>query len=156
MTQLLQSGELESHIRTVLNPAYKHRYTKMITSVQTHLVPLGVKIGEVSFGPQAIFGGYFIWLEMPNNINAETVTEIAKSQENLIVAPGHIFEVAGDDSVKFPSSIRLCFSWEEVEDLEESILRLKRVVEDVLTGKEGVKGKGADKSSAKQDLGEFQ
>jgi DNA-binding transcriptional MocR family regulator len=155
MTQLLKSGELETHIQTVLCPAYKHRYTTMITSIQTHLVPLGVKIGEVSFGPQAIFGGYFIWLEMPNNINAETVTEMAKSQENLIVAPGRIFEVSGDDSVRFPSSIRLCFSWEEVEGLDESIVRLKRVVEDVLAAKEVVKVRGADGSSMKQDLGEF-
>ncbi|CZR63322.1 related to aminotransferase [Phialocephala subalpina] len=156
MTELLKTGELETHIQTVLCPAYKARYDLMITSIQTLLVPLGVEIGEVSFGEKAVFGGYFIWLEMPDNANIESITDLAKSQENLIVAPGHIFEVSTDSSVKFERSIRLCFAWEEEADLKESIVRLARVIRDVKDGKKGGKEKLGDKSSIKQDLGEFQ
>jgi len=157
MTELIKSGELETNIKNILCPAYKRRYEIMISEIEELLVPLGVKIGEVSFGDKAVFGGYFIWLEMPDNISAETVTDLAKSQENLIVAPGHIFEVSNDSSIQFPTSIRLCFAWEEEEDLKESIVRLARVVKDVLDRKGvGAKEKKGDKSTIKQDLGEFQ
>lgn len=154
MAELLKSGEMESHIQKVLCPAYKNRYEIMIASIQALLVPLGVKVGEVSFGEKAVFGGYFIWLEMPENVNAETVTDLAKSQENLIVAPGHIFEVSTDSSVQFERSIRLCFAWEEEADLKESIVRLARVIKDV--GKKVGNEKVGGKSTVKQDLGEFQ
>ncbi len=125
--------------------------------VQELLVPLGVKVGEVSFGDKAVFGGYFIWLDMPDNVSAETVTDVAKTQENLIVAPGYIFEVSNDSRVQFERCIRLCFSWEEEADLKEAITRLARVVKDVMDGKRGIpKKNGANTSKIKPNLGEFQ
>ncbi|KAE8450457.1 hypothetical protein EG329_006533 [Mollisiaceae sp. DMI_Dod_QoI] len=157
MFELLKSGEMETHIQEILCPAYKKRYEIMIAEIEELLVPLGVKVGEVSFGDKAVFGGYFIWLNMPDRISAETVTDVAKTQENLIVAPGHIFEVSNDSRVQFERCIRLCFSWEEEADLKEAITRLARVVKDVMDGKSGIpKENGANKSKLKQDLGEFQ
>jgi DNA-binding transcriptional MocR family regulator len=155
MYELLQSGDLEHHIETVLKPAYQSRYETMIHAIRTYLVPLGVKIGEVSYGEQAIFGGYFIWLELPREVTADEVASRSKQQENLIVAPGRIFEVSTDPSVKFENSLRLCFAWEEDVDMREGVVRLGRVVkniQDKVPWKQQVVGKD---DLIKKDLGEF-
>lgn len=149
VSELLRSGDLEHHIETVLKPAYKKRYETMIDAINTYLVPQGVKVGEVSYGEKAVFGGYFIWLELPECLSADEVTERSKQQENLIVAPGRIFEVSTDSSIKFDGSIRLCFAWEEEIDMREGVARLGKVIRDV---KDGVSWK---QKVAEKDLGEF-
>ncbi|CZT07328.1 related to aminotransferase [Rhynchosporium agropyri] len=159
MAVLLKNGELQSHIKDVLNPTYKRRYESMLEAIQTHLVPLNVKVGEVNFEGKAVFGGYFIWLELPKDTSARLIAERAKEKENLIVAPGHVFEVSGDSSIQFKNSLRLCFSWEEEADLKEAVFRLARVVKD--NGDDsGLSsrniGVGVDNQDMKQDLGEFQ
>jgi len=156
MAQLLKTGDLQTHIEKILNPAYQKRYEIMVNAIEQHLVPLSVRLGEVSFEGKDVFGGYFIWLELPSHVTATKVAERAKEKENLIVAPGHIFEVQGDDSVKFENSLRLCFSWEEEADLEEGIVRLTRIVKDVRNGESGeTEGGKAVKQGVVQDLGEF-
>ncbi len=157
MAELLKSEELQTHIEKTLRPAYKKRYEIMIEAIKKYLVPLGVKVGEVSFEGKAVFGGYFIWLELPQQASAELVATRAKQDENLIVAPGHIFEVSNDASVQFPNSLRLCFAWEEESDLEEAVLRLARIVKDLGDGAAfSSKERGIDQQPLKQDLGEFQ
>jgi len=156
MAQLLKTGDLQTHIEKILKPANQKRYEIMMKAIKQHLIPLGVRLGEVSFEGKDVFGGYFIWLELPNDVGAAKMVEMAKEKENLIVAPGHIFEVQGDDSVKFENSLRLCFSWEEEGDLEEGVLRLARAVKNVRGGKSGRAQDGrADKTGVEQDLGEF-
>ncbi|KAK0119610.1 hypothetical protein ONS95_011050 [Cadophora gregata] len=155
MSELLKSGELQNHIEKILKPAYQKRYEIMIEAVKKHLIPLGVTVGEVSFESKAVFGGYFIWLELPQNTSAELVVTKAKLDENLIVAPGHLFEVSNDLSVQFQQSLRLCFAWEAESDLEEGIVRLARVLKDNGTGSLR-KVPEVDPLSASQDLAEFQ
>lgn len=156
MAQLLKTGDLQTNIEKILNPAYQKRYEIMMNAIKQHLIPLGVRLGEVSFQGKDVFGGYFIWFELPSDVGAAKVAEIAKEKENLIVAPGHIFEVQGDDSMKFENSLRLCFSWEEEGDLEEGVLRLARAVKNVRGGKSGgAQGGRADEKGVEQDLGEF-
>ena len=102
------------------------------------LIPLGVTIVENTLnGKDGVAGGYFIWIELPKGVDAEVVTSEAKSEEELIVAPGKIFEVQGDESIKFPNGLRLCFAWEAEEDLDEGVSRLARVVKKVIEGKSG-------------------
>jgi len=156
MTELLKIGELEKHIKEVLNPAYKRRYEIIMEAIEKELVPLGVTVGEVSAGDMGVFGGYFIWLELPRGMSAEKVTKRAKEEENLIVAPGHIFEVENDESIKFENSIRLCFAWEEEADLEEGVKRLGEVVRDVKhVAAESMRENGRQSQGLKEDLGEF-
>ncbi|PBP19226.1 hypothetical protein BUE80_DR009861 [Diplocarpon rosae] len=145
MAELLQNGELQAHIETVLKPAYKRRYEVMVEAIATYLVPLGVTLGEVSFEGKAVFGGYFIWLHLPKYASAQRVTERAAQQENVTVAPGRIFEVAHDPSLQFENSLRVCFAWEAEADLQESIVRLARVVKDI--------GDGSSPSSDERELG---
>ncbi|KAL2070447.1 hypothetical protein VTL71DRAFT_13473 [Oculimacula yallundae] len=157
MTELLKHGILQSHIEKVLNPAYKRRYEIMLEAIQKNLVPLGVSVGEVSFEGKAVFGGYFIWLELPKNTSAALVVERAKENENLVVSPGYAFEVSSDPSVQFKNSLRVCFSWEEEDDLKDSILRLARVVKEVGNGTSSSSNSiNVDKQVKQQDLGEFQ
>jgi DNA-binding transcriptional MocR family regulator len=134
VTELLKSGDLERHIDGVLNPTYKRRYEITTQAIQKYLAPLGIRVGEVSSQGNDVFGGYFIWLELPSTVAAEAVARESKQEENLIVAPGHIFEVSNDPSIKFENSLRVCFSWEGEEELEEGILRLARVVSSVKDG----------------------
>lgn len=157
MAELLKYGELQNHIEKVLKPAYKKRYEIMVDAIQKYLIPLGVKLGEVSFEGKAVFGGYFIWLELPKTASAELVTERARQEEGLIIAPGHIFEVSNDPSVQFENSLRLCFSWEEERDLEEGIERLATVIKNVNNGIGPLSSEsGLGKQDIKQGLGEFQ
>jgi DNA-binding transcriptional MocR family regulator len=155
VTELLKSGDLERHIDGVLNPAYKRRYETMIQAIKKYLIPLGVRVGEVSSQGNDVFGGYFIWLELPETVAAEDVAGRSKQEENLIVAPGHIFEVFNDPSIKFENSLRVCFSWEGEEDLEEGIARLARVVSDVKDGIAVPMHNEPDVEGFQKDLGEF-
>jgi DNA-binding transcriptional MocR family regulator len=157
MAELLRSGELERHIKEVLNPAYEKRYGIMTRAIRQHLVPLEIKQGEVTADGKDIFGGYFLWLELPRDVSAKVVADVAKVEENLIVAPGYIFEVENDPSIKFQNSIRLCFSWEEEADLEDGIERLARVVRNVRDGMpREMKGEGLGENGTKGEIGEFQ
>jgi DNA-binding transcriptional MocR family regulator len=145
VNELLISEDLEAHIQNTLIPAYKRRYEFMVSAITKYLTPLGTSLGETSFSSTSsssdgVFGGYFIWIDLPSDLNAEIVALKAREQENLIVAPGKLFEVYGDDSVTFTNSIRLCFSWEEEEDLAEGVKRLGKAMQAVREN--GASGKG--------------
>jgi DNA-binding transcriptional MocR family regulator len=160
MCELLKSGALQTHIERVLKPAYKRRYEIMMEAIKRELIPLGVWVDEGKLKGAGmendVFGGYFIWIELPEGIDSEEVASRAKDQENLIVAPGAIFEVQGDKGVTFPGGIRLCFSWEEEGDLEEGVVRLGRIIREVMSSASRNKGKDGNVIASKQDLGEFQ
>jgi DNA-binding transcriptional MocR family regulator len=156
MTELLKTGNMEKHIEDVLNPTYQRRCHIMMGSIKRDLMPLGVRAGEVSADGKEIFGGYFIWLELPRDVSAEAVADRAKIEENLIVAPGHIFEVENDAGIKFPNSLRLCFSWEKEVDLVEGVARLARVVRDVKDGiPPSTNGNKVGKTGVEGDISEF-
>lgn len=125
-------------------------------AIKKHVIPLGVKMQEQSLKGSSVFGGYFIWLELPDGVDAEVLSNWCLEKENLIVAAGPIFAVDGDESVRFENCIRVCFSWEGEQELKEGIERLGRALKDVLSRKAGVKGELLMGSDLKQSLGEFQ
>ena len=81
-------------------------------------------------------------------MDAEVVSIACQERENLIVAFGKMFEVEGDESIKFPNSLRLCFAWVDEEDLEDGVQKLSRALKDVMDGKASIK-------TLKEDMGEF-
>jgi DNA-binding transcriptional MocR family regulator len=87
-----------------------------------------------------VIGGYFTWLALPEKLRtgAQALATRCQKEENVIVAAGKIFEVPGDDSVKFEGNVRLCWSWEEEERLEEGVRRVgvvaKKMLEEVESG----------------------
>jgi DNA-binding transcriptional MocR family regulator len=154
MTELLKAGDLAKHIEQVLCPAYQQRHRIIQEAIEKHLFPLGVTLGEVSVEGKAVFGGYFIWIELPKDVSATMVAETAREEENLIIAPGHLFEVSGDLRIKFENSIRLCFSYEEETDLLQGVVRLGKAIEKVQMGG-GVKEPELGKKEIMNDLTEF-
>ncbi|PQE06681.1 hypothetical protein CJF30_00008586 [Rutstroemia sp. NJR-2017a BBW] len=151
VNELLSSGDLEKQIYEVLQPAYRQRWRTMMSVIEKELAGLGVKAVK----GEEMFGGYFLWLVLPEEVDGSVVTDMALQKENLVVAPGKIFEVVGDESVKLDRGLRLCFAWEEEDDLAEGVTRLARVVR-------GIMDRGGLRSDEthvrldfKQALGEF-
>ena len=99
----------------------------MMVAIEKYLVPLGVSLPQTS---RDIVGGYFIWLSLPDTLEAEDVAGYAKQHENLIIAPGKIFGVYGDEkAVDLRAKVRVCFSWVEETKLAEGIERLGQVID---------------------------
>lgn len=131
VADLLESGELQEHIFSCLQPSYERRYRNMLDAIRRHLVPLGAKLPQEE---REVVGGYFIWVWLP--VNAVALAKRAREMENLIVAEGAIFEVPGDREVaNFPNEVRLCFAWEDEEKLGEGIERLASLVKLMLAEK---------------------
>ncbi|KAJ6109079.1 hypothetical protein N7486_001313 [Penicillium sp. IBT 16267x] len=130
--QLLGSGFLDQHIRDTLRPAYAKRYHDLTSAIQEYLAPLGVTIETPTNG---VAGGYFVWITLPAPLLAAAVVQRADRQENLRLAPGDVFQVAGDPQAatdRFTNHLRLCFAWAEPRHLTEGVRRLARVMEQLL------------------------
>ena len=126
MSNLLESGELQDHIHRTLQPAYARRYRTMMATIEEHLIPLGVTLPQAS---RDVVGGYFIWLSLPAPLQADEVAFAAKRDENLVIAPGPVFAVTGDEkAVALVRNVRMCFSWEDEDKLAEGIRRLGQVI----------------------------
>ncbi|KAK4140841.1 pyridoxal phosphate-dependent transferase [Dichotomopilus funicola] len=174
--QMLRTGELEAHVDTVVRPALRRRFDLMRGEIREVLGPLGLSVwkrngvggaGTIPTVPKndsssnleeetkEIYGGYFLWLTLPDhpNLDASAVAERAKTEENLIVAPGKIFEVAGDEAAaQFPRNVRLSFAWADEDEIVEGVARLGRVVRKMLRGEDdGV----VDINASKGDTQEF-
>ncbi|KUI68897.1 hypothetical protein VM1G_04111 [Cytospora mali] len=131
--EMVRSGELARHVYGACTPGLQRRHALMMRAVHEHLDRFGIEVMDshvAAEGGQAVYGGYFVWVTFPEGPAAQDITRRALDDENLIVSPGQMFQVKGDEkSVPFSKSIRLCFSWEEEEDLVEGVARLGRVVE---------------------------
>ena len=126
MSNLIESGDLQRHIFQTLQPTYARRYQSMISAIEEHLLPLGVTLPQTG---RDVVGGYFIWLSLPAPMQAEEVAMRAREEENLIIAPGPIFAVYGDEkAVDLERKVRVCFSWEEETMLAEGIERLAQLM----------------------------
>jgi DNA-binding transcriptional MocR family regulator len=138
MYDMLASGVLQKRILEQLQPAYAERYYRLTKAVDRHLRPLGVTMPQPD---KDVAGGYFIYLSLPHKMDADRVSQRALDGENLTVIAGRHFRVDGDepgaDVASFASDLRLCFSWEDVDALEEGVVRLSRVIKSELSNVEG-------------------
>lgn len=131
MTHLLQTGRLQNHIRHTLKPAYAIRYHALLAAITTHLLPIGFTLPQPT---RNVVGGFFVWLSLPEGLTAADLARVCREEEEVIVAHGGMFEVPGDEAVKFEGNVRLCFAWEEVERLVEGVKRIGRAAERVGRG----------------------
>ena len=46
ISSLLQSGDLQHHIVTTLQPAYARRYYSLMSAIEKYLIPLGVELPQ--------------------------------------------------------------------------------------------------------------
>jgi DNA-binding transcriptional MocR family regulator len=138
---LLEDGrKLEKHIHETLLPAYQTRYTKLMGGIEKHLLPLGFTLPQTD---RSIVGGFFLWLGLPESLQADALARKCK-EGNVIVAPGSMFEVPGDSRVKFERSIRLCWAYERVRNLEEGVQRIGEVAKKMLEGVENGESEQGD------------
>ncbi|RYO96836.1 hypothetical protein DL765_011409 [Monosporascus sp. GIB2] len=141
LAELLSSGALDAHVARTLRPAYRRRHALLLAAVREHLAgPLGARVSEavrvpspsVSGGDLLVYGGYFLWISLPEGGGAPPARAVAErclAEENLVVGAGPRFEVHGDEAaVRFERGLRLCFAWEDEAALVEGVERLARVI----------------------------
>lgn len=153
ISNLLEQGQLQSHVFHTLQPAHRRRWTILRRAIGRELEPLGVSVIEQppKQGSEGLAGGYFIWITLPEPVRAAEVAEAAKVDENLIVAPGAMFEIPDErgrmqpdvtsrphqiseiglpakGDTAFPRSLRLCYAWTDLELLDVGITKLGRVI----------------------------
>lgn len=130
--QMMSKGELDQHMEQVLLPGYEKRFKRMMQAVQSRLIPLGVIIPQPD---KDVSGGYFVWLTLPGSLDAEAIRKKVLEEENVTVITGPKFRVAGDEdneATKFNQNIRLCFTYEDFDLLDEGVTRLARVIKSSL------------------------
>ncbi|KAH9872285.1 hypothetical protein IAQ61_005120 [Plenodomus lingam] len=128
VAEILESEELQRYVYDTLQPAYGSRYRRMVEAINTHLIPLGVRIPQTD---REVVGGYFIWMTLPLPLNGSVLAQRAKEEENVVVAQGEIFQVPRDTEypgTAFGNEVRVCFAWEDEDMLAEGIERLARVI----------------------------
>jgi DNA-binding transcriptional MocR family regulator len=129
---MLATSNLKQHVFNVLQPAYHRRFHKMLQVIQQELLPLGVTMPQTD---RNVAGGYFIWLTLPPGLSAEALAKRTLSEESLVIAPGPLFKVQDDNAGKgmsFESDFRLCFSYLEEDLVVEGVLRLAKVLRNIL------------------------
>ncbi|KAK4099304.1 PLP-dependent transferase [Parathielavia hyrcaniae] len=141
----LSTGEIGAWVDWTVRPALRRRHGIILGEVARELAPLGVAVwggngvdgaGGENHGLE-VYGGYFVWLTLPEGVDAEVVAQRARAEEELVIAPGRIFEVAGDEAAaRFPRNVRLSFSWVDEEDIVEGVRRLGRVLRRMRDGED--------------------
>ena len=107
----------------------------MIAAVQQYLLPLGVTLPQTD---REVVGGYFIWISLPSQVNADQLAIRCLKEENLVIAQGSLFGVYGDrEAVNLDGDVRLCFAWEDEPALEEGVGRLARALQRMLDEAKG-------------------
>ena len=131
IADLLGADDLQSYILDVLQPSYARRFVKMVSAIEKHLLPLGITMPQ---SERQVAGGYFIWIDLPGPLRSADVAQRTKIDQNVIVAPGQMFQVPGDETEanRFLRQLRLCFAWEDEEKLAEGVMRLGKVIHEML------------------------
>jgi 2-aminoadipate transaminase len=74
-------------------------------------------------------GGYYLWVTLPTNIDADKLTERALKEKVGIIPGSKFFAGAGPKGTGAPkNNIRLCYSHANPEEIAEGIGRLARAI----------------------------
>jgi 2-aminoadipate transaminase len=113
--ELCRSGALEQNVEQV-NAALRDRRDTLVAALEE-------KIPEAKFVPPA--GGYFLWLDLEDDVDTERLLDAAK-EEGVTFVAGPDFMIEGGGS-----SLRLSFAPVTTEQIPEGIERLARALENV-------------------------
>lgn len=119
--EVLRSGEMDSHLSR-LRQAYCERAEAMATSLEAHLP------GSVRFSRP--HGGMFVWLELPDGIDAATLLPLAIEEEKVAFVPGSPFHPNGGGS----NTLRLNFTHASPAVIRTGIAKLGRLLSAHLQG----------------------
>ena len=111
---VLESGGLENHIHK-LKETYRARSIVLDATLRQHLPDLRYQTPR---------GGYFLWLRLPDHINAKVLRKKAAAFQ-VDFRPGTLFSSRNG----LENYMRLCFIHYEEEQIKEGVLRLKASLE---------------------------
>ena len=77
-------------------------------------------------------GGYFVWVGLPAGVTATCLAPVAESDFGVAVLPGTRCAPLHPDACE--GYIRLCFAYEEIDEILEGVRRLGRAVRAVQAG----------------------
>ncbi len=110
----LELFDIDANIRRIRD-TYRQRRDTMIQALETHL-PAGVRFTRPH-------GGLFLWVELPEFVNARDVLEECIRQEVAFVPGGSFFPNGGHEN-----TLRLNYSAMPEARIEEGVRRLGRVL----------------------------
>lgn len=117
--EVAHGGFLDRHVREI-RTVYRERRDTMLAAMERYF-PEEVRWTH----PQ---GGLFLWVTLPEGLDAQEILKIALEKEKVAFIPGGPFFPSEPE----PNTMRLNFSNATPERIEEGIARLGRVLEDVL------------------------
>jgi 2-aminoadipate transaminase len=112
--QFLERGRLDTHLERV-RAGLRERRDAMVAALRREM-PEGARWNE----PE---GGYFLWLELPPGVRADSLFARA-AESGITFVEGSDFFVEGGGE----EAARLAFSFAAVAEIEEGIARLGRLV----------------------------
>jgi 2-aminoadipate transaminase len=115
VNQFVRSGRMDSAIATVKN-ALRERRDTLVAALERELP-------EAEFTPPS--GGYFMWVELPEEINVAEV-ETAAAERGLIFVKGTDFLLEGGEN-----TLRLAYSGVTPAQIDEGVSRLAAAVRSV-------------------------
>jgi 2-aminoadipate transaminase len=119
--EFLKAGLIRNHVRGIVD-LYQSRKDAMLLALE-HYMPEGVTWTK----PE---GGLFLWVRLPAHMNADELFYEA-IKENVAYVIGSAFHCDGSGQ----NTMRLNFSYPSVEQIDEGIKRLAKVIEANLRGK---------------------
>ena len=117
----MRQGYMEDYLKRI-RPEYKLRRDLMLRAMKTH------------FPPEATYvepkGGFYIWVELPEGIDAREILERTIPEKVLFVL-GKSFDPSGQSVNKF----RLAFSNVDTADIEPAVRIIGNAIREVLAKK---------------------
>jgi 2-aminoadipate transaminase len=112
----IELGLLQHHLHDVVIPALSERCAALCDELRQRLP-------DVRFVQP--FGGYFVWLQLPQHVCAEELQQFAAAQHGVLF-------VAGSACGGERNTLRLSFAFYPPEELREGVRRLAAALEDYI------------------------
>jgi 2-aminoadipate transaminase len=119
--ELCRSGGLDENLK-VVNAALRERRDALVEALGEHLPEAKFVVPE---------GGYFLWLDLDDDVHTEALLAEAK-EEGVTFVAGPDFMIEGGSS-----SLRLSFAPVPAGDVAEGVQRLARALERLRSGRAG-------------------
>jgi DNA-binding transcriptional MocR family regulator len=120
--QRIVASGYDAHIDR-LRSRYRERASAMQTALARHM-PLGVSWSR----PE---GGMFVWVQLPPGFDGARLLEAALAEEKVAFVPGAPFFAVEPE----PNSLRVSYSLPSLEEIDEGVRRLARVIESRSAGR---------------------
>jgi 2-aminoadipate transaminase len=118
----LDAGHLPAHLEQ-LRKEYGRRRDAMLQALENHFP------GEALWHKPD--SGFFVWVELPERLDAGRILEVAIESERVAFIPGQAF--CATEETYAHNCLRLNFSNNSVERIEDGVSRLARVLKEELS-----------------------